>query len=132
MVMSMADFENTQFRDYSGPERRTRSDCPVVTESQIALMIEEEVERRLSKFEDKLMLHMDVKFAQLHKLISDAFPGGDPHGHRAYHELQIKQADGWDKIKGEVLSKFLTSGLWVAAAWLAFAVWQTFKSEVTK
>jgi hypothetical protein len=129
----VTDFENTQFRDnYSGPERRTRSDCPVVTESQIALMIEEEVERRLSKFEDKLMLHLDAKFAQMHRLISDAFPGGDPHGHRMYHELQIKQSDGWDKIKGEIISKFLTGGLWLAAGWLAFAVWQAFKSEVTK
>jgi hypothetical protein len=75
---------------------------------------------------------MDVKFAQLHKLISDAFPAGDPHGHRMYHELQIKQAGNWDRIRGEVLSKFLTGGLWIAAAWLAFAVWQAFKSEVTK
>jgi hypothetical protein len=95
-------------------------------------MIEEEIERRLGKFEDKLMLHMDSKFAQMHKLLADAFPAGDPHGHRAYHELQIRQADGWDKIRGEVLSKFLTGGLWIAAGWLAFAVWTAFKSEVTK
>jgi hypothetical protein len=128
----VSDFEQSQFRDYSGPERRSRSDCPVVTEAQIALMIEEEVERRIAKLEDKLMLHMDVKFAQLHKLISDAFPNGDPHGHRAYHELQIKQADGWDRIKGDVLSKFMTSGLWLAAAYLAFAVWQAFKNDVNK
>lgn len=128
----MADFESTQFREYGGPERRQRSDCPTVTEAQIALMIEEEVERRISKLEDKLMTHMDVKFGQLHKLISDAFPNGDPHGHRAYHELQIKQADGWDRIKGEIISKFLTGGLWLAAGWLAFAIWQAFKNEVTK
>jgi hypothetical protein len=126
----VADFENTQFREYGGPERRQRSDCPTVTEAQIALMIEEEVERRISKLEDKLMMHMDLKFGQLHKLISDAFPGGDPHGHRMFHEKSIKDADSWSKIKGEVLSKFLTSGLWVAAAWLAFAVWQSFKESV--
>lgn len=126
----MADFENSQIRDYHGPERRARGDYPGVTEAQVALMVEEEVERRLSKLEEKLMLHMDSKFAQLHRLISDAFPGGDPHGHRAYHELQIKQADGWEKIKGEVLSKFLSSGLWVAAGWLAFSVWQAFKEGV--
>jgi hypothetical protein len=131
--MHVADFENTQFREnYGGPERRSRSDCPTVTEAQIALMIEEEVERRISKLEDKLMMHMDLKFGQLHKLISDAFPNGDPHGHRAHHEKVIKDADAWSKIKGEVLSKFLTSGLWVAAAWLAFAVWQSFKESVHK
>lgn len=115
---------------YSGPERRNLTRMPEALEAQIALMVEEEVERRLSKLEERLMMHMDIKFAQLHRLITDAFPNGDPHGHRAYHELQIKQADGWDKIKGEVVSKFLTGGLWIAAGWLAFAVWQAFKEGV--
>lgn len=103
-----------------------------VDEAQIALLVEEEVERRVSKMEEKLMLHMDTKFAQMHKLIADAFPDGDPHGHRMFHERQIRDADSWSRIKGEVLSKFLSSGLWVAAAWLAFAVWQSFKQEVHK
>lgn len=117
---------------YGGPERR-RSPLQFVTEvseAQIALMIEEEVERRVSKLEERLMMHMDTKFAQLHKLISDAFPDGDPHGHRMFHERQIKDADSWSRIKGEVLSKFLTSGLWVAAGWLAYAIWQSFKQSV--
>ncbi|WP_460564784.1 hypothetical protein [Hydrogenophaga aquatica] len=95
-------------------------------------MIEEEVERRLSKAEDKLLAHMDVKFGQLHKLITDAFPGGDPHGHRMAHEKQIRDADGWAKMKAEVLSKFLSGGLWVAAGWLGFAIWQAFKESVHK
>lgn len=101
-----------------------------LSEAQIALMVEEEVERRVSKMEEKFLLHMDAKFAQLQKLITDAFPNGDPHGHRMFHEKSIKDADAWARIKGEVLSKFLTSGLWVAAAWLAFAVWQSFKESV--
>jgi hypothetical protein len=129
----MSDFENSK---YTGPERRGQHvhqrDCPVITEAQISLMIEEELERRLAKFEDKMLMHMDAKFAQLHKLITDAFPNGDPYGHRMFHEKSIKDADSWSKIKGEVLSKFLTSGLWVAAAWLAFAVWQSFKESVNR
>ena len=129
----MSDFENSK---YAGEERRqARTMCPAapsVSEAQISLMIEEEIERRMSKFEDRMLLHMDAKFAQMHKLITDAFPQGDPHGHRAYHELQMKQADGWDKIKAEILSKFLTGSLWIAAGWLAFVVWQAFKNQVTK
>jgi hypothetical protein len=129
----MSDFESSQ---YEGPDRRaSRTMCPAapsVSEAQIALMIEEEIERRMSKFEDRMLLHMDAKFAQMHKLITDAFPAGDPHGHRAYHELQIKQADGWDKIKGDILSKFLTGGLWLAAGYLDFAVWQAFKQDLHK
>lgn len=118
--------------DYQGVERRRAgvSFVTEVSEAQIALMIEEEVDRRMDKMEQKLMLHMDGKFAQLHKLITDAFPNGDPHGHRMFHEKSIKDADSWAKIKGEVLSKFLTSGLWVAAGWLAFSVWQSFKESI--
>jgi hypothetical protein len=132
----MADFENSRHQPYEGPDRREpRTFCPAapsVSEAQISIMIEEELERRLGKFEDKMLLHMDAKFAQLHKIITDGYPNGDPHGHRMAHEKMIREADGWSKIKGEILSKFLTGGLWVAAAWLAFAVWTAFKSEVTK
>ena len=118
-------------REYQGPERRrTGVFVTEISEAQLALMIEEEVDRRIDKMEEKLLLHMDTKFAQLHKLITDAFPDGDPHGHRMFHEKSIKDADAWARIKGEVLSKFLTSGLWVAAGWLAFAIWQSFKASV--
>jgi hypothetical protein len=129
----MNDFENSQ---YHGPDRREpRLTCPAapsVSEAQISLMIEEELERRLAKFEDKMLMHMDTKFAQLHKIITDGYPYGDPHGHRMAHEKMIREADGWAKIKGEIVSKFLTGGLWLAAGWLAFVVWQAFKNEVTK
>ena len=118
--------------EHPGPERRKLPRIPDITKAQIALMVEEEVERRMHKLEERLMMHMDVKFGQLHKLISDAFPNGDPHGHRAYHELQIKQADGRDKIKADLVSKFLTGGLWVAAGWLAFVAWQAFKDSVNR
>jgi hypothetical protein len=118
-------------QEYAGPERR-QVDFKIISEAQIALMIEEEVERRISKMEERMMLHMDGKFAHLHRLISDAFPNGDPHGHRMFHERQIKDADGWDKMKADILSKFLSSGLWVAAGWLAYSVWQSFKGEIHK
>ena len=115
---------------YPGPERRRGIFVTDISEAQIALMIEEEVGRRMDKTEQKLMLHMDTKFAQLHKLITDAFPGGDPHEHRMYHEKSIRDADAWSRIKGEVLSKFLTSGLWVAAGYLLFLIWSAIKEGV--
>lgn len=113
---------------WTGEERRSDS----VTVDRVALMIEEAVEERISKMEDKMLAHMDVKFGQLHKTFSDAFPGGDPHGHRMAHEKQIRDADGWARMKAEVVSKFLSGGLWVAAGWLGFAVWQAFKESVHK
>lgn len=121
----------THERDYAGPERRRPGAFVTdISEAQIALMIEEEVERRMDKTEQKLMLHMDTKFAQLHKLITDAFPEGDPHGHRMFHEKSIRDADAWARIKGDVLSKFLTSGLWVAAGYLVYLMWGAFKESV--
>jgi hypothetical protein len=119
-------------RAYEGVERRRHGGVFVseITEAQIALMVEEEVERRQAKMEERLMLHMDVKFAQLQKHISDAFPNGDPHGHRMYHEKSIRDADAWSRIKGDVLSKFLTSGLWVAIGYLIFLVWGAIKESV--
>ena len=114
---------------YEGPERRTLRMTPAM-EAQISVMVEEEVERRISQRDERLMLHMDQQFSQLQKLITAAFPDGDPHGHRMYHEKSIREANAWARIKGEVISKFLTGGLWVAAAWLAFAVWQSFKEGI--
>jgi hypothetical protein len=102
-----------------------------VSEAQISLMIEEELERRLAKFEDKMLMHMDAKFAQLHKLITDGYPNGDPHGHRMAHEKMIREPTAGRRSRARS-SKFLTGGLWLAAGWLAFAMWQAFKSEVTK
>lgn len=112
---------------YEGPERRES-----VTEDRVALMIEQAVSAALKSHEQHLMTHMDRQFALLKQTFSEAFPGGDPHGHRLAHEKQIRTATGWDKMKTDVVSKFLTGGLWIAAGWLLLAVWESFKHEVKK
>lgn len=114
---------------YEGAERRGSS---VITEDRVALMIEQAVQTALRSHEQHLMQHMDRQFALLKQSFADAFPGGDPHGHRIAHEKAIRNATGWDRMKAELLSKFLTGGLWVAAGWLAFAVWEALKHEVRK
>ncbi|MEN9760653.1 MAG: hypothetical protein RI906_479 [Pseudomonadota bacterium] len=114
--------------EYSGLERRHEA----LTEDKVALMIQDAVSKALTTHEQHLTLHMDKQFALLRQTFAEAFPGGDPHGHRIAHEKAIKNATAWDKMKAEVLSKFLTAGLWVAAGWLALAVWEAFKHEVKK
>ena len=114
--------------EYSGPERRHEA----LTEDKVALMIQDAVSKALTTHEQHLTLHMDKQFALLRQTFAEAFPGGDPHGHRIAHEKAIKNATAWDKMKAEVLSKVLTAGLWVAAGWLALAVWEAFKHEVKK
>lgn len=114
--------------DYTGPERRQAA----LTEDKVALMIQTAVSDALKAHEQHLTLHMDKQFAALRQSFSEAFPGGDPHGHRLAHEKAIRSASGWDKIKAEVASKFLTAGLWVAVGWMAIAMWEAFKHEVRK
>lgn len=112
---------------WDGNERR-RDDQ--LTSDRVALMIEEALEERVSKMEDRMVAHIDMKFAQMHRLIADAFPNGDPHGHRLAHEKQIEDAEGWKAIKRELITKVATGGIWVAAGWLLLAFWQAFKESV--
>lgn len=101
-----------------------------VTTDRVALMIEEAMAEALQKHEGRMIMHFDVKFGQLHRLVADAFPDGDPHGHRMFHERQIKDAEGWHAIKRELITKVATGGVWVAAGWLLLAAWQAFKESV--
>ena len=93
-------------------------------------MIERAVADALEAHEQKVVNHMDRKFLELSATFASAFPSGDPHGHRMAHESQIKQADGWNKLRAEVISKFLTGGLWVAAGWAVVSMWQSLLSNL--
>lgn len=114
--------------DYNGPERRHEA----LTEDRVALMIQEAVSKALVTHEQHLMLHMDKQFAALRQTFAEAFPGGDPHGHRIAHEKAIRNAGWWDKIKSEAASKTITAGLWVTMAFIAAAIWEHIKSEAKK
>lgn len=114
--------------DYSGPERRHEA----LTEDRVALMIQEAVSKALINHEQHLVTHMDKQFAALRQTFAEAFPGGDPHGHRIAHEKAIRNAGWWDKIKSEAASKTITAGLWVTMAFIAAAIWEHIKSEAKK
>lgn len=113
---------------YEGPERRVAS----LTEDRVALMIEQAVQAALKSHEQHLMQHMDRQFAALKQSFADAFPGGDPHGHRLAHERFIASATWWDRVKGDAASKLATAGIWTIAAFLAIAAWEYFKHESKK
>jgi hypothetical protein len=113
---------------YEGAERRHDA----LTEDKVALMIQEAVSKALTSHEQHLMLHMDKQFDLLRRAFSEAFPGGDPHGHRIAHEKAIRNAGWWDKIKSEAASKTITAGLWVTMAFIAAAIWEHIKSEARK
>lgn len=113
---------------YDGPERRNNS----LTEDRVTLMIQEAVSKALTAHEQQLMAHMDRQFAALRQSFSEAFPGGDPHGHRIAHEKAIRNASWWEKVKSEAFTKTATAGLWAVIVFLCIAIWEHLKNEVRK
>jgi hypothetical protein len=111
---------------YDGRERRAGS----LTEDRVALMIQEAVSEALRAHEQHLTLHIDKQFALLKQTFSDAFPAGDPHGHRISHEKAIASASEWDTVKRGVIEKIASGGVWAALLFGALAVWDAIKREV--
>ena len=113
---------------YEGPERRNEA----VTEDRVQLMIQTAVSTALQAHEQHLMAHMDKQFAALKQTFADAFPGGDPHGHRIAHEQMIRTASWWDKAKGDAFSKFASMGIWAVAVFVAIALWEAAKNALKR
>lgn len=78
----------------------------------------------------KLDKHMKEETSELAdaiaRLMKEAFPEGDPDGHRRHHELVIKQAEEkaefWQKMRLE-LAKW---GLLGFLGWALLQLWQSF------
>ena len=113
---------------YTGPERRLNA----LTEDRVQLMIQTAVQQALTTHEQHLVQHMDRQFAALRQTFAEAFPGGDPHGHRLAHEKQIANASWWDKTKSDAVSKVTAAGLWAVVVFLAVAAWEHIKSEAKR
>lgn len=113
---------------YDGPERRDAA----LTEDRVKLMISEAVQQALASHEQHLTRHMDQQFAMLRQTFSEAFPGGDPHGHRLAHERFIANASWWEKIKADAAGKLATAGIWAFLLFLAAAGWEYIKHEARK
>lgn len=111
-----------------GADRRRHG----ITEDRVQVMIQEAVSKALVTHEQHLTAHMDNQFKALQQTITDAFPGGDPHGHRIAHEQAIANATWWDKTKSDAFSKVTAAGLWAVVMFLAVAAWEHIKSEARK
>lgn len=113
---------------YEGRERRSGT----LTEDRVALMIQEAVSEALKNHEQHLLLHIDKQFAGLKQSFNDAFPDGDPHGHRIAHEKAISSATNWKKVQQGIVEKVASGGVWAALLFGALAVWDAIKREVSK
>jgi hypothetical protein len=66
------------------------------------------------------------------ELLLSGFPAKDVEGHRRYHESVIEWRELRNKMVKETLAKMMQAGAWAATAWLALAIWQAFKTTVTR
>lgn len=111
------------------PERRAE------TSALLALLqtVHDDVKKLQQNHVDldhKLTQHMTEETmelaAEITKLMADAFPEGDPKGHRKHHEAVIAKAEAraafWKKILEE-LSKY---GLLGFFGWLVTLAWSGF------
>ena len=103
-----------------------------MTEDRVQLMIAEAVSKALATHEQHLMTHMDKQFASLRQTFAEAFPDGDPHGHRLAHERFIANAGWWEKVKADAASKLATAGIWTFCLFLCAAAWEYIKHEARK
>jgi hypothetical protein len=113
---------------YEGPERRSAT----LTEDRVKLMIEKAVQQALAAHEQHLVAHMDKQFAALKASFADAFPDGDPHGHRIAHQKFIANAGWWERVKGEAVGKATAATLWAFIVFLAIAAWEYVRQETKK
>ena len=105
------------------------------TESAIIALITE-VHKDVKELSSTLSTHMKEETqelaAEVAKLMTLAFPEGDPTGHRKYHEASIAKAESsaafWKKMQFE-LSR---AGLLGFLGWAAFALWKSFLLGPTK
>ena len=119
--------------NHDGPERRfTDRRADTLTEDRVRLLIQTAVSQAMRDHEVQVLTHMDKQFSMLRQAFNDAFPGGDPHGHRIAHEKQIAHANWWDKAKGDAFSKVASAGIWAIVMFLAIAAWEHIKQEARK
>lgn len=63
--------------------------------------------------------------------IARGFPAGDYEGHRRYHEAVIERMELRNKLVRSALEKVVQAGALSAFGWLAVAMWQYFKLNVS-
>jgi hypothetical protein len=94
------------------------------------LALVKRIDRNQIKLDEKLSEHMKLETSELaeaiSKLMGQAFPEGDPDGHRRHHELVIEQAEARVKFWQEMrvaAAKWLGLGV---LTFLAGSAWQQF------
>lgn len=84
----------------------------------------------VSALDQRLTRHMTEETMELAqeiaRLMSAAFPEGDPTGHRKHHEAVIAKAESRAKFWQKMLEEITKYGLIGLLGWLAITAWSAF------
>jgi len=117
------------------PERRAETSALLALVQTIHDDIKN-IHTNIDNLDKRLSKHMTDETmelaAEITKLMKEAFPEGDPKGHRKHHEAVIAKAEAraafWKKMLEEI-SKY---GLLGFLGWLATVAWSAFVQGPTK
>ncbi|MFN4063432.1 MAG: hypothetical protein ACK4JA_04495 [Parazoarcus communis] len=115
--------------EWTGQERR-------VTGPMTLRELEEHIDRRIAQ---RLAEHAAVEKADrdelldevraLRALLTSAFPGGDPDGHRRAHEEAIAFFRDWNLLMKEIRNKTLVGLVWGVIGLIGLSVWSYVKAK---
>ena len=96
----------------------------------LMVLLMQEVHAKIEAMDKRLTQHMTdetlVLAEEIAKLMNNAFPEGDPYGHRKKHEADIAaaidRAAFWKTIRTEI-GKYGIIGL---LGWMLYAAWMAF------
>ena len=93
--------------------------------AEIAQSHEQKVRECLSKMSKRF----DEK---IEETMSHAFPGGDPHGHKMYHDAQIQWLQNRNAFFRDVLMHIAKAGIFGGLVVIGVALWKWFLIEIGK
>ena len=118
--------ETSDFTPLVAGFRERRKESPL----HVLVKMIEQIHTEQKQMDVKLSKHMATETHELAeaitKMMSEAFPEGDPSGHRLHHELVIKQAEEKAKFWAEMR---VAGAKWAGLGVLSFlilAAWQQF------
>ena len=98
--------------------------------SQEMLLLVQQVHESQMAMDIKLTKHMDSETHELAEaiaaLMKEAFPAGDPDGHRRHHELVIKAAEEKAEFWLKLRTALAQYGLLGFAGWAFWVLWAAF------
>ena len=100
-------------------EERRRNDSLV-----LALM--QEINGKIDKIDSRLSAHIADEPVQFKALFDQAFPEGDPDGHRRLHEAEIKRLEDRAQFWHELRNHLAKWGLIGFTGWLLYVAWLAF------